>query len=151
MFYIEKDNKIILSDEDKQKLQDTIAFMPQYKGLDIQEVPEGYVIYDFELMTVEEKEAKEVQIENERIQALSMTPLDFIKALEQFAGITYDQIKKLCDTYPEIDRELRFCQNVYRSNPMFSEEALAKLPKEFHLTQEQIDNLFVAVDNMKRV
>ena len=29
MFYIEKDNKIILSDEDKQKLQNTIAFMPQ--------------------------------------------------------------------------------------------------------------------------
>ena len=44
-----------------------------------------------------------------------MTPLDFIKALEKFAGITYAQVKELCDTYPEIDRELRFCQNVYRN------------------------------------
>ena len=61
MFYIEKDNKIILSDEDKQKLQDTIAFMPQYEGLEIKEVEEGYVIYDFELMTVEEKEEKQAQ------------------------------------------------------------------------------------------
>ena len=54
MFYIEKDSKILLFDEDKQKLQNTITFMPQYEGLEIQEVEEGYVIYDFELMTVEE-------------------------------------------------------------------------------------------------
>ena len=88
--------------------------------------------------------------EKERIQGLSMTPLDFIKALEKFAGITYAQVKELCDTYPEIDRELRFCQNVYRNNPMFSQKALAKLPEAFRLTDEQIDNLFIAVDNMKK-
>ena len=87
--------------------------------------------------------------EKERIQGLSMTPLDFIKALEKFAGITYAQVKELCDTYPEIDRELRFCQNVYRNNPMFSQEALAQLPEAFRLTDEQIDNLFIAVDNLK--
>ena len=28
--------------------------MPQYEGLEIKEVEEGFVIYDFELMTVEE-------------------------------------------------------------------------------------------------
>ena len=62
MFYIQQDNKIVLFDEDKQKLQDTIAFtMPQYQGLEIKEVQEGYVIYDFELMTVEEKEEKQAQ------------------------------------------------------------------------------------------
>ena len=73
MFYIEKDNKIILSDEDKQKLQDTIAFMPQYQGSEIKEVEEGYVIYDFELMTVEEMEEKKAQKERERLNMLSMT------------------------------------------------------------------------------
>ena len=61
MFYIQQNNKILLSDDDKQKLQDTIAFMPQYQGLEIKEVQEGYVIYDFELMTVEEMEEKQVQ------------------------------------------------------------------------------------------
>ena len=65
MFYIQQDNKIVLFDEDKQKLQDTILFMPQFQGLEIKEVEEGYVIYDFELMTVEEKEEKEVQKERE--------------------------------------------------------------------------------------
>ena len=61
MFYIEKDNKIILSDNDKQRLQNTIAFMPQYEGLEIKEVEDGYIICDFKLMTVEEKEEKEAQ------------------------------------------------------------------------------------------
>ena len=62
MFYIEKDNKILLFDEDKQKLQDTIAFTtPQYQGLEIKEVEEGYIIYNFELMTIEEMEEKEAQ------------------------------------------------------------------------------------------
>ena len=65
MFYIKDNNKIVLFDEDKQKLQDTIAFMPQYQGLEIKEVEEGYVIYDFELMTVEEMEAKQAQKERE--------------------------------------------------------------------------------------
>ena len=54
MFYIQQDEKICLFDEDKQRLQDTIAFMPQYEGLEIKEVQEGYVVYDFKLMTVEE-------------------------------------------------------------------------------------------------
>ena len=54
MFYIEKDNKIVLFDEDKQRLQNTIAFMPQYECLEIKEVQKGYVVYDFKLMTVEE-------------------------------------------------------------------------------------------------
>ena len=62
MFYIEDNNKIVLVDEDKQKLQDTISFMPQYEGLEIKEVEEGYVIYDFELMIVEAKEEKQIQI-----------------------------------------------------------------------------------------
>ena len=66
MIYIQQDEKIVLSDEDKQKLQDTIAFtMPQYLGLEIKEVQEGYVIYNSELMTIEEMEAKEAQKERE--------------------------------------------------------------------------------------
>lgn len=71
MFYIQQDNKIVLSDEDKQKLQNTIAFMPQYQELEIQEVEEGYTIVDFELITLEEKQKREEeqqkQIRNEEI------------------------------------------------------------------------------------
>lgn len=112
----------------------------------IEEVDKELELVNGKFVTLEEK----AQIEHERIQGLSMTPLDFIKALEQLAGITYEQIKNLCDSHPEIDRELRFCQNVYRNNPMFSQEALAQLPEEFHLTDEQIDAIFVTVDNLKK-
>lgn len=61
MFYIQQDKKIVLVDENLERLQNTIAIMPQYKGLEIQEVEEGYVIYDFELMTVEEMKKKQAQ------------------------------------------------------------------------------------------
>ena len=36
-YYIEQDNKIVLFDTDKQKLKNTLDFMPQYKGLVILE------------------------------------------------------------------------------------------------------------------
>lgn len=36
-YYIEKDNNIVLFDTDKQKLKNTLDFMPQYKGLEIKE------------------------------------------------------------------------------------------------------------------
>ena len=46
-YYIEKDNKILLFDEDKQKLQDTIAFMPQYADLPILETDRPIVDFEF--------------------------------------------------------------------------------------------------------
>ena len=97
MFYIEDNNKILLFDEDKQKLQDTIAFMPQYQGLEIKEVEEGYVIYDFELMTVEEKEAKETQKERERLNNLSMTRGDVFEALILAKGLGKAQIRAMIE------------------------------------------------------
>lgn len=142
MFIAKQGNLIVHQAPTREELEAKLTFMTVDS---IEEIDGELELVNGKFVTQEEK----AQIEHERIQGLSMTPLDFIKALEQFAGITYDQIKKLCDTYPEIDRELRFCQNVYRSNPMFSEEALSKLPEEFHLTQEQIDNLFVYVDKLK--
>lgn len=112
MFYIEDNNKIVLFDEDKQKLQDTISFMPQYKDLEIQEVQEGFVIYDFELMTVEEMKEKQAQKERERLNMLSMTALDFIKALQSF-GLTLEQINAYLEANLAVKMQLTYCQNVY--------------------------------------
>ena len=47
MFYIEDNNKIVLFDEDKEKIQDTIAFMPQYEGLEILETDRPIVNFEF--------------------------------------------------------------------------------------------------------
>lgn len=112
MFYIQQDEKIVLFDEDKQKLQDTISFMPQYKDLEIQEVQEGFVIYDFELITVEEMKEKQAQKERERLNMLSMTALDFIKTLQSF-GLTLEQINAYLETNLAVKMQLTYCQNVY--------------------------------------
>lgn len=47
MFYIEKNNKIVLFDEDKNKLQKTISFMPQYKDLEIKETDRPIENFEF--------------------------------------------------------------------------------------------------------
>lgn len=142
MFIAKHNNLIILAKDTREELEQTLQFMVYDT---IEEVSEKLQLVNGKYVT--EQEAK--QIERDKINKLSMTPLDFIKALEKFAGITYTQVKELCDNYPEIDRELRFCQNVYRNNPMFSQEALAQLPEAFRLTDKQIDDLFIAVDNLK--
>ena len=142
MFIAKQGNLIVQTGETLEELESKILFLSE---VEISETDEVLELINGKYVNQEGK----AQIEHERIQALSMTPLDFIKALEKFAGITYAQVKELCDTYPEIDRELRFCQNVYRNNPMFSQEALAQLPEAFRLTDEQIDDLFIAVDNLK--
>lgn len=142
MFIAKYNDLIVLAKNTREELEQALQFMVYDT---IEEISEKLQLVNGKYIT--EQEAK--QIERDKINRLSMTPLDFIKALEKFAGITYAQVKELCDTYPEIDRELRFCQNVYRNNPMFSQEALAQLPEAFRLTDKQIDDLFIAVDNLK--
>lgn len=136
MFYIEKDNKIVLFDNNRQKLEDTLLFTPQYKDLDIQETEEGYTVYDYQLVTLDEAEEIKKQEEHARIMELKMTPLDFLKAIEQY-GITYDMVKQFMEQNPLIERELRFCQNVYRKHPMLNELAT------YGITSEILDNIFI--------
>ena len=137
MFYIEDNNKIVLFDEDKQKLQDTIAFMPQYEGLEIKEVEEGYIIYDFELMTVEEMEEKETQKERNRKDMLALTRCDVLKALYQARGITPNDIKALLKDNVEALIELEYAQNFYRGHPMI--EAIGE---QLGFTSDDLDYLF---------
>ena len=148
MFYIQQNDKILLFDEDKQKLQNTIAFMPQYKGLDIQEVPEGYVIHNFELMTVEEMEAEQAQKERERLDKLSMTRGDVFEALILAKGLGKAQIRAMIeqaelDTVTKalylnrFDEALEF----YRGYPIFD-----MLGEALGITSEMLDKFFDTKD-----
>lgn len=104
MYYIENNDKVVLFDEDLQRLQSTIAFMPQYKDLEIKEVQEGYVIVDFELMTIEEKEQREQQQERERLDSLFLTPSDVERALYKAKGMDFEDLKALIQSQaPSID------------------------------------------------
>ena len=147
-YYIEKDKKILLFDEDKQRLQNTIAFMPQYQGLEIKEVQEGYVIYDFELMTVEEKEAKETQKERERLDGLKMTRGDVFEALILARGLTKPQIRAMIENaeLDDITKALylnRFDEalDFYRGFPVFD-----MLGQVLGVTPKQLDDFFETKD-----
>ena len=140
MFYIEKDNKIVLFDEDKQRLQNTIAIMPQYEGLEIKEVQEGYVIYNFELMTVEEMEEKQVQKERERLNMLSMTKREMFLGLYQAKQITPDMLKAQI-TDPQAFIEFEYANDYYRGNPLVD-----VIGTQLGFTTEQLDKFFETKD-----
>ena len=140
MFYIEDNNKILLFDENKQKLQDTIAFMPQYEGLEIKEVEEGYVIYNFELMTVEEMEAKEAQKERKRLNLLPMTKREMFLGLYPAKGITPDMLKAQI-TDPQALIEFEYANDYYRGNPLID-----VIGGQLGFTSEQLDKFFETKD-----
>ena len=140
MYYIRQNNKIVLFDEDKQKLQDTIAFMPQYEGLEIKEVEEGYIICDFKLMTVEEKEEKEAQKERERLSLLSMTKREMFLGLYQAKGITPDMLKAQI-TDPQALIEFEYANDYYRGNPLID-----VIGAQLGFTSEQLDKFFETKD-----
>lgn len=112
MFYIEDNNKILLVDEYKQRLQNTISFMPQYEGLEVKEVQEGYVIYDFELMTVKEMEEKQAQKERERLNYLTCTALDMANLIKTL-GLTDAEILQFLNSNPSLKLQLTLCKDVY--------------------------------------
>ena len=144
MFYIQQNDKIVLFDENLETLQNTIAFMPQYQGLEVKEVEEGYVIYDFELMTVEEMEAKEAQAERERLNNLSMTLGDVFEALILAKGLGKAQIRSMIEQAEldyitkalylnRFDEALEF----YRGYPIFD-----MLGEALDITPSMLDKFF---------
>ena len=112
MFYIQQDEKIVLVDENLERLQNTIAIMPQYEGLEIQEVEEGYVIYNSELMTVEEMTEKEAQKERERLNHLTCTALDIVTLIKTL-GLTDAEIVQFLNANPSLRLQLTLCKDVY--------------------------------------
>lgn len=143
MFYIQQDEKIVLFDEDRQKLEDTLAFTPQYQGLEIKEVQEGYVIYDFEVMTVEEKEAKEAQKERECLDMLFLTGADVERGIYQSKGMDFDDIMAFVMANPPQGLDVKALKielkanNFYRGNPYVN--AVGAL---LGFTTEQLDKFF---------
>ncbi len=95
--------------------------------------------------TDEEKVEREEQERKLEIASLCMTRLDFIKALETI-GISWQTIKGLMEMYPEVEKELMMCSNVYRGNPLIDQFA-----QTFGITSEQLDELFIQVCNSKEV
>lgn len=79
----------------------------------------------------------------EFILNLKMTPLDFLKAIGKL-GVTYQMVKEIMEANPEVEMEMKFCQNVYRKHPM-----LEQFATQFNITSEQLDNIFKEANGME--
>lgn len=97
--------------------------------------PDRYMWNGIEIIENPNYEEIKQQKEQARIMEMRMTPLDFLKAIEQY-GITYDMVKQFMEQNPLIERELRFCQFVYRKHPMLNSL------EPYGITSEILDHIF---------
>ena len=140
MFYIKDENdKIALFDNNRQKLENTIAIMPQYKDCEILQTLDGDTIVDFELITNEEAEEKAKAKEQDRINRLTMTPLDLIKAVKTL-GVSDEDIEAFLNSNLAIKHELQFCQNVYCG--IVKKFLPVEISEGIMLTEELVEHLF---------
>ena len=102
MFYIEKDNKILLYNTDRQKIENTQALFLEYQDLEIKETDRPIV--DFEFADTPEWEQKQAEKERERLDKLSLTPSDVERALYKAKGMDFEDLKALiAEQAPQID------------------------------------------------
>lgn len=109
-YYIEQGNKIVLFDTIRQKLIDTLSFMPQYQHLTVNETERPIV--DFQFADTEENKVFQEEREQDRINHLTMTALDLIKLLQTF-GLSLPVIQGYLDANPELQIQLTYCKDVY--------------------------------------
>lgn len=110
--------------------------------------PEGYYVThngnytDGTINENFEKEKKEQ--EAMKINMLTMTPLDFIKVLEQ-AGLTLEQINTFLNSNLEIKTQLQYCSNVYCG---VVKQFLPLTVNEIEITSEMVEQAFKIKYNM---
>lgn len=106
-----------------------------------------YILVGEEYVTV--KDSKEIykQKDKENIAMLHVTRLDFINMLEDI-GISWNRIKGLMESYPEVEKQLMLCSNVYRGNPLIDQ--MAQLI-DVNITSDILDELFITKCNYKRL
>lgn len=105
MYIAKMNNKVFLARETMEELLQDLMSM---NYAIVEETDIDYQMYDGEYRTPEEIE----QLEQERINNLSMTPLDFIKVLQSL-GLTLEQINAFLDSNIEIKTQLLYCNHVY--------------------------------------
>lgn len=104
--FIAKDNDlIILAKETREELEQALQFMVYDT---IKETDEKLQLVDGKYITEKEAEQKE----QDKINMLTMTALDFIGVLKS-AGLTSQQIEDYLNANLEIKHQLQYCQNVY--------------------------------------
>lgn len=133
MFIAKQGEKIIIV---KETMEELLQVLNYNNYAIVEETDIDYQMYNGEYHTPEEIE----QLEQERINNLSMTPLDFIKVLQSL-GLTLEQINLFLDANIEIKTQLLYCNHVYCG------VVKQFLPIEIggiEITEEMIEQIFEA-------
>ncbi len=136
-YYIKQNDTIVLSDSDKQRLLNTLAFTPQYKDLEILETEDE--ILDGVILSNDEYKKKLAEIEEERVNNLTMTALDFITGLNTL-GLSLETINEYLESNLELKMQLTYCQNVYCS---VVKELCPLTVGDFTLTEGMAEAMFL--------
>lgn len=98
---------------------------------------------------IEDSKVRDILINKYKVNIamLKMTPLDFIKVLEEL-GLTWVNLKAIMTQYPDVEKELTMCQFVYRGNPLLN-QMIPMVNKTFGLsiTEQQLDLAFAKKNN----
>ncbi len=106
MMFIAKNNDlIILAKDTREELEQALEFMVYTS---IEETDIEYQLYNGDYLTPEEVQQKE----QERINNLTMTPLDFIGVLQSL-GLNLEQINAFLESNLNIKMQLTYCNSVY--------------------------------------
>lgn len=105
MYIAKQGDKIIIV---KDTMEELLQVLNYNNYAIVEETDIDYQMYNGEYHTPEEIE----QLEQERINNLAMTPLDFIKVLQSL-GLTLEQINSFLDENIEIKTQLLYCNHVY--------------------------------------
>ena len=149
-YYIEKDDKIILADEDLQRLQNTLLFKPDCKDLEVKTSDIDIVLYDGEYYFITDEEYKQKQKEN--IAKLHLTRGDVFRGLLQARGVTRAQLRQIINNLPEENQEQAITKEMalidfdealefYRGNALI--ETVGEM---LGITSEMMDKFFETKD-----
>ena len=142
MFYIQKDDKIALFNEDIQRIYKVLEFKPELKGYEILETEEGITILDGKFITQEEYDEEMRKRELARKGSFKLTKADFwIACLD--LGVTKAAVKERLALIP--DETLRAKTEIRIDDAEFfyrGDEGLIALAKMFGITDEQLDVIF---------
>ena len=105
-YYVEQNGVIKLFDTDKQKIKDTLLFMPELQGLEIKETQRPIVLSDdcsgFVFADTQQYQQEQIQKEQERINNLTLSHNILENEIYKQSNHTFnDIIYKLKGDLPE--------------------------------------------------
>ena len=146
-YYILENDKIILFDTDKERLELTLEFTPQYAGLEIQETKRNIIMFNGEFYFEDEIQEELAQAEAERIAKLYLTGADVERGIYQAKGMDFDDILAFVTANPPEGLDVKALKielkanHFYRGNPYV--DAVGAL---LGFTSEQLDKFFETND-----